>query len=255
MEKEQLNNVSLFERDSIGTIRTSIDEFGRPVFCLKDVCNILEIKNVSDAKSRLRSDGVVKLTRQSNGGNQNYLYITEGNLYKLIFQSRKESAVQFMDWVTEDILPKIRRYGKYDVQMITTNTESAVSCLDNYNELKVKLAILERQQEETREVKIYVKRALDSGTLVDLYDVPAVINMKGVGIAELLAILRAQLIFTDDNFPFQEYQDKGWFRVDNHSYTDKSGGMVTHKRTFCYKKGINHIRKILEDYAGRKEED
>lgn len=183
MEKEQLNNVSLFERDSIGTIRTSIDEFGRPVFCLKDVCNILEIKNVSDAKSRLRSDGIVKLTGQSNGGKQNYLYITEGNLYKLIFQSRKESAVQFMDWVTEDILPKIRRYGKYDVQMITTNTESAVSFLDNYNELKVKLSILERQQEETREVKIYVKRALDSGTLVDLYDVPAVINMKGIGIA------------------------------------------------------------------------
>lgn len=69
MEKEQLNNVSLFERDSIGTIRTSIDEFGDLYSALKMWCNILEIKNVSNAKSRFISNRIVKLTSQSNGGN------------------------------------------------------------------------------------------------------------------------------------------------------------------------------------------
>lgn len=253
MQNENSNGVSSFERDSIGTVRTTIDEFGRPVFCLKDVCSILEIKNVSDAKSRLKSEGVVRIASKTNGGWQNHLFITEGNLYKLIFQSRKEGAVQFMDWVTEDILPKIRRYGKYDVQMIRSNAESAVSFLDNYNELKIKIAILEKANDETKEAKLYVKRALDSGVLKDLFDVPAILCIKDIGIVELLSILRSKGILDESNVPLQEYQDKGWFRVDTHSYNDKSGGQVTHRRTFCYKTGINQIRKILDDYAGKKE--
>ena len=102
------NKVSLFENDTLGSLRTTIDDYGRPVFCLKDACTILDIKNPSDAKKRLKSSGVIRITKlDSNGKFNNYLYVTESNLYKLIFQSRKEEAQQFVDWVTEVILPQI----------------------------------------------------------------------------------------------------------------------------------------------------
>lgn len=47
------------------------------------------------------------------GGEQKLLYINESNLYKTIFQSRKESAERFTGWVTSEVLPCIRKNGIY----------------------------------------------------------------------------------------------------------------------------------------------
>lgn len=249
------NKVSLFENDTLGSLRTTIDDYGRPVFCLKDACTILDIKNPSDAKKRLKSSGVVRITKlDSNGKFNNYLYITESNLYKLIFQSRKEEAQQFVDWVTEVILPQIRKYGRYDLKSITENNETAMAFLESYNEFQTHIAILERNEQETKEARTYVKRALDSNVLKDLYDVPAILNIPGIGITEVLKVLRDNSVIDESNMPYQEYVDKGWFRVDTHSYVDKTAGTVIHKRVFCYKVAINQIRKMLDKMAGGKNE-
>ena len=249
------NKVSLFENDTLGSLRTTIDDYGRPVFCLKDACTILDIKNPSDAKKRLKSSGVVRITKlDSNGKFNNYLYITESNLYKLIFQSRKEEAQQFVDWVTEVILPQIRKYGRYDLKSITESNETAMAFLDSYNEFQTRIAILERNEQETKEARTYVKRALDSNVLKDLYDVPAILNIPGIGITEVLKDLRDNSVIDESNMPYQEYVDKGWFRVDTHSYVDKTAGTVIHKRVFCYKVAINQIRKMLDKMAGGKNE-
>lgn len=249
------NKVSLFENDTLGSLRTTIDDYGRPVFCLKDACTILDIKNPSDAKKRLKSSGVVRITKlDSNGKFNNYLYVTESNLYKLIFQSRKEEAQQFVDWVTEVILPQIRKYGRYDLKSITESNETAMAFLDSYNEFQTRIAILERNEQETKEARTYVKRALDSNVLKDLYDVPAILNIPGIGITEVLKVLRDNSVIDESNMPYQEYVDKGWFRVDTHSYVDKTAGTVIHKRVFCYKVAINQIRKMLDKMAGGKNE-
>ena len=249
------NKVSLFENDTLGSLRTTIDDYGRPVFCLKDACTILDIKNPSDAKKRLKSSGVVRITKlDSNGKFNNYLYITESNLYKLIFQSRKEEAQQFVDWVTEVILPQIRKYGRYDLKSITENNETAMAFLESYNEFQTHIAILERNEQETKEARTYVKRALDSNVLKDLYDVPAILNIPGIGITEVLKVLRDNSVIDESNMPYQEYVDKGWFRVDTHSYVDKTAGTVIHKRVFCYKVAINQIRKMLDKMGGGKNE-
>lgn len=249
------NKVSLFENDTLGSLRTTIDDYGRPVFCLKDACTILDIKNPSDAKKRLKSSGVIRITKLDNNGKfNNYLYVTESNLYKLIFQSRKEEAQQFVDWVTEVILPQIRKYGRYDLKSITENNETAMAFLDSYNEFQTRIAILERNEQETKEARTYVKRALDSNVLKDLYDVPAILNIPGIGITEVLKVLRDNSVIDESNMPYQEYVDKGWFRVDTHSYVDKIAGTVIHKRVFCYKVAINQIRKMLDKMAGGKNE-
>ena len=84
-------------------------------FNLSDVCKILDIKNPSDAKSRLKKDGVATTEVIDRlGRTQNATFINEPNLYKVIFQSRKEEAEKFQDWVYEDVLPQIRKTGKYE---------------------------------------------------------------------------------------------------------------------------------------------
>ena len=111
--------LQIFNNEEFGKIRT-ITKDNEPMFCLADVCRILEIKNVSDCKSRLRQKGIVTTDTLTNGGKQKMVFISESNLYKTIFQSRKESAERFTDWVTGEVLPSIRKTGSYNVPKSTS---------------------------------------------------------------------------------------------------------------------------------------
>lgn len=116
-----MNDLRIFENREFGQVRTSIinDE---PYFNLNDVCEILEIKNTRDAKSRLNTKGVATTDILTNGGRQQANFIDESNLYKLIFQSRKPEAERFADWVTSEVLPTIRRYGAYMTETVIERT-------------------------------------------------------------------------------------------------------------------------------------
>lgn len=250
---EAVSEGKTFVNDSLGNLRTAVDGYGRPVFCLKDACRILGIKNPSDASKRLRKSGVVRLKASDGKKGNSFLYVTEGNLYRLMFQSRKEEAMQFVDWVTDVVLPEIRRYGRYDARTLAGNEEAALAFLDSYDELKAKLCVLEKVNRETEEARAYVRRALDSGVLKDLMDVPEILGIQGLGRAKLFAILRQEGVLDGSNMPTQQYVDKGWFRVDTHSYVDRTAGLTTHRRAFVYQSGITGIRKILERRAGSKD--
>ena len=113
-----MNDLQIFNNEEFGEVRTAVinDE---PMFCLADICRVLEIKNVSDCKSRLRQKGIVTTDTLTNGGKQKMIFIDESNLYKTIFQSRKESAERFTEWVTSEVLPSIRKTGSYNKPMST----------------------------------------------------------------------------------------------------------------------------------------
>ena len=157
-----------------------------------------------------------------------------------------------MDWVSEIVLPSIRKYGRYDVRQITGNPEAALVFLDSYNELRVKNNILESINEETKEAREYVKRMTDSGVLTDLYDAPAKLHIKGINKVTLLSLLRNNNILNENNFPYQEYIDNGWFRPISTTYADNKAGQVTHQRVFCYQLAINGMRKLIFNWAGKK---
>lgn len=111
--------LQIFNNEEFGEVRTAAinDE---PWFCLADICRVLEIKNVSDCKSRLRQKGIVTTDTLTNGGKQKMIFIDESNLYKTIFQSRKDSAERFTDWVTSEVLPSIRKTGSYNIPKSTS---------------------------------------------------------------------------------------------------------------------------------------
>lgn len=78
--------------------------------------------------SKMNSKQVIKLTnsdvnnldiRKLNNAGENFL--TESGVYKLVFKSHKENAERFQDWVTDDILPSIRRTGNYQIPQSNTN--------------------------------------------------------------------------------------------------------------------------------------
>lgn len=116
-----MNDLQIFKNDEFGEIRTVVKD-GNPMFCLADVCRVLEIVNVSDCKARLAKDGVgTNEVIDSIGRKQLATFINESNLYKVIFQSRKPEAEKFTDWVTSEILPSIRKYGIYATDNVIDN--------------------------------------------------------------------------------------------------------------------------------------
>lgn len=108
-----MSEIAVFNNAEFGEIRVT-EVGGEGWFCLADVCKALEIKNVGDCKTRLKNDGIVFTDVVDKAGRKaKMLYINEGNLYRTIFQSHKPNAERFTDWVTEAVLPSIRKNGGY----------------------------------------------------------------------------------------------------------------------------------------------
>lgn len=111
--------LQIFSNSEFGEIRT-ITKDNEPMFCLADVCKALELSNPSMIKSRLNEKGISNIDTLTTGGKQKLLYVNESNLYKTIFQSRKESAERFTEWVTSEVLPSIRKTGSYSKPLTTS---------------------------------------------------------------------------------------------------------------------------------------
>lgn len=136
-----MNGITTFENLEFGAIRTKIIK-DEPYFCLPDVCGALEIKNISQLKTRLNKDGVIiSEVIDSVGRKQNANFVNELNLYKVIFQSRKESAERFTDWVAGEVLPSIRKTGSY--QKPTTIAEQIGLLATGYGDHEDRIKNLE----------------------------------------------------------------------------------------------------------------
>ena len=113
----QLSTFS-FESKSIRTLAIN----NEPWFIAKDVCDTLKISNVSDALLKLDDDekATIGLTdSQAGNGAQSISIISESGMYTLILRCRdavKKGSVphRFRKWVTAEVLPAIRKTGKYE---------------------------------------------------------------------------------------------------------------------------------------------
>lgn len=86
-----------------------------PLFCLTDVIKILNIKNAHASRFNFSEKGIHKMYTPTKGGNQELLFINEPNLYRVIFRSNKKEAVEFQNWVFDEVLPAIRKTGSYSL--------------------------------------------------------------------------------------------------------------------------------------------
>lgn len=86
---------------------------GEPWFVASDACRMLDLADTSKALSRLDDDERGTTTIRTLGGAQQMLIVSESGLYALIFTSRKPEARRFRKWLTAEVIPAIRRTGRY----------------------------------------------------------------------------------------------------------------------------------------------
>ena len=131
-----------------------IGEYENPWFCGKDVCKALGYSDYKDALKKHISERKKQNLSSILGGGETppsfthnelqSIYINESGLYDLVFNCRLSVALQFKDWITEEVIPSLRKKGEYKVQ-----PSQDVDELTKYFEeqLKLKDQQLEEQQD------------------------------------------------------------------------------------------------------------
>lgn len=145
-----MSNLTVFKNQDFGEIRTTLIN-NQPYFCLADVCRILDIKNARDCRKRLKDKGVASTDTLTEGGLQAMIFVDESNLYRCIFQSRKSEAEKFQDWVTEEVLPEIRKTGSYSLV-----PKSYAEALRLYADEVEQRELMQKQRDDAIRTKAYI---------------------------------------------------------------------------------------------------
>ena len=108
-----MSNIIPFNYES-KQVRVIKDNEGNPWWIASDVCEIIDLSNTTEALRNLDDDEKSTL-RISEGGPERNI-INEPGLYSLIIRSNKPEAKKFKRWITHEVLPSIRKNGRYEIQ-------------------------------------------------------------------------------------------------------------------------------------------
>lgn len=151
-----MTDVKNFNSPMFGELRVTRNEKGELLFCLKDVCDSLGLQ-VNDVAKRVGcnpdSIGVSSevISRGVATGKFKELqmyFVTEPDLYRCIFQSRKPTARKFQDWVFNEVLPSLRTTGAYVVAKEEDSEEDIIA-----RGLIAAKAALARREERIKELE------------------------------------------------------------------------------------------------------
>lgn len=104
-----MTDLQVFNNPNLGEVRVQVIN-REPLFCLSDVCRVLDLSNPTVVANRLDEDERTKLDLGRAGM---ATFITESGLYSVVLRSDKPNAHNFRKWVTAEVLPSIRKNGGY----------------------------------------------------------------------------------------------------------------------------------------------
>ena len=137
-----MNEILKFEGRDVRIILQN----GEPWWVAKDVCDILDISNPSDALARLDDDEKGIASIDTIRGEQQLTTVNEAGLYTLVLGSRKPESKKFKRWIAHEVIPSIRKTGSYAVsQPAPTKFEIMRNMLDAWEAHETQLVQHDRQ--------------------------------------------------------------------------------------------------------------
>lgn len=255
------NQIISFSNSEFGKIRTVIIN-GEPWLIGKDVAVALGYSNASKAVSVHVDEEdkqfiMLDIADSQNGnvlkGKSKTTIINESGMYALIFSSKLESAKNFKHWVTSEVLPSIRKTGKYeqkqpeptDLEVVVAN--GLIAANEIITEQKQIIADQQLCIESQKEAIDNFQNQQDTFFATDsLRSMSTASKEIGVmGRNKLYAFLRKRGIMYYDNgvnVPYQQFVNQGYFRIKERLGRDGR----YHPTTMATTKGMDFIRKILK---------
>lgn len=217
----------VFNKQSVRIV--SID--GEPWFVATDVCEILEVGNVSQALNRLDDDEKnTIILNDGKRGNPNTAIISESGLYSLTLGSRKPQAKDFKRWVTREVLPTIRKTGKYETFPQVTNAitpalpQDYIEALEAHlNSEKEKKVLAEANQKLLEEKQVLSLAIAEVKPKAEFYDIyvsrdgwltgEQIAKQLSVSTRKMFDVLRNEKVVfyrSGKNFPCARWVERGW---------------------------------------------
>ena len=202
----------IFKNKEFGQIRTCMVD-GETYFVGKDVASGLGYKNTKNALMR-HVDEEDKLGARftTSGQNREMIVINESGLYSLILSSKLESARRFKRWVTSEVLPQIRKNGRYELEQQNRVLES-------------RNALLEEITVQQKPLTDYARTILSSTQTVTITQIAQDYGMTPVGMNQLLFKLHIQHKVGGQWILYIPYLNKGYVQSFS-SYFVKENGEV-----------------------------
>lgn len=237
------NDLQIFNCE-LGDIRVIIGN-NEPLFCLSDLVKVLELTNAGMIKEAIDREfdkgGKFNLyPLDTAGGRQNFIFINEAELYFVLMRSRSDKAKPFRKWVTQEVLPSIRKSGEYKATQAIPKTyaeallEAGRLALENE---KMALQI----KEDAPKIQCF-NELMNSENAIDFLTFSKVI---GIGRTHLFDKCRKLGILMQDNKPFQIFIDRGYFRVIESVYTH-GDTTRSYTKTMILPKGQEYLTKKLK---------
>lgn len=151
-----------------------------PLFVALDVCSALGHTNPRKAiKDHVDPEDLFKAEVETKGGTQLVNCVNESGLYALIFGSKLESAKRFKKWVTSEVLPEIRRTGRYECPV------AAALTIDAAQQLAIRNAVAHRAKTTSAHYRtIY-------NALYDAFQVPRYTELKAADFDDAIRFIEA----------------------------------------------------------------
>lgn len=144
----------------------------KPMFKAKEVGKLLGIKKVNNSLDCIPKEYTQTITHTTGNGlgmpPKRIKYINEPALYMLSFKSRKEDAIKFTKWVCEEVLPSIRKTGKYEYKEKRYINQNQELSIHNENELHYAVISYINTLNETKHKKI--RTSIGMGEYLDSSD-------------------------------------------------------------------------------------
>ena len=252
------NNHCLFEGHEVEMVELN----GEILFNAKDIAELLEMSDVTVRRhiQGMSEKQVVKL-KNSNVQNLNFRklhntgenFLTESGLYKLAFRSNKESAERFTDWVTDEVIPQIRKTGGYiphNKNMSEAEIMAAAMQIANktIEEQKRKIELAEKEKENlalaiedmTPTVE-FAEEVLESSNTLTATQIAADYGISAIELNKILKKEGIQYRSGGQWILYSQYKNKG--------YTDSKSikaGYSFRKITVWTQKGQKFIYQTLK---------
>lgn len=235
-----MNDLQIFNNPQFGEVRT-ITEGGVTLFCGADVARALGYKRPNEAIS-VHCKGTVKRRTPTKGGEQEMLFIPEGDIYRLAARSDLPGADAFERWIFDEVLPSIRKTGSYSLP-------------HDYPTALQALLIAERQMESLRTENLtlrskalFAESVAASKSSILVGELAKLLTQNGVEMGQnrLFEWLRdnGYLIRrqgSDYNMPTQKSMEKGLFEIKETSVIHSDGHITINKTPKVTGKGQRHF--------------
>ena len=246
-----MEGLQIFKNEQFGQVRV-VTKDNEPWFVGKDVAEILGYTNSRKAlldhveqEDKFIGDGVT--IRDSIGREQSPVVINESGLYSLILGSKLPTAKKFKKWVTSEVLPSIRKHGMYATDELLDNPDLLIAAATRLKEERQARLEAEKKVQVMKPKADFYDDVAGSKDAISIAEVAKVLGIRGLGRNNLFQLLRDKKILQANNQPYQSYVDRGYFRVLEQKWQTPEGVTKISIKTLVYQKGLDYIRKIVNE--------